>query len=286
MGVPVGSALQMREVSAAPAANPPSGSVLLYTKSDGKVYTKDSTGAEVLVGPSTATTPTVTAVTDWNSATTTGYYTGAYNATNTPVADAMIGYAEVAPISGTTYIFQRVWSLDPPSTSQSSSYSRYNDGTKWYPWQKELRTQDELDARYAKPAFIYCQTNTSQTITAGTTMTRTGWNSVQQDGAWSATGGAWTVPVAGKYEIEGLVTVTGTSTANVRFYCDVVINGTTSIQQNSMIVGNRFCGLPFGVTYRLNAGDTVQIDMNCAGVNLSTVASSPCNTLTINWVGQ
>lgn len=50
MGVPVGSALALRQVASAPAANPDPGVSLLYVKSDGKIYTKDSTGAETVVG--------------------------------------------------------------------------------------------------------------------------------------------------------------------------------------------------------------------------------------------
>lgn len=50
MGVPVGSALQIREVSAAPTANPPSGSLLLYAGSDGNYGSRDSSGSLKAVG--------------------------------------------------------------------------------------------------------------------------------------------------------------------------------------------------------------------------------------------
>lgn len=45
MGKRFGSALELKEL-ATPSGNPPSGSRLLYVKSDGKLYRKDSSGVE------------------------------------------------------------------------------------------------------------------------------------------------------------------------------------------------------------------------------------------------
>ena len=50
VGKPVGSSLALTQI-ATPSGNPAAGSSLLYVKSDGKVYTKNSAGVEVLAGP-------------------------------------------------------------------------------------------------------------------------------------------------------------------------------------------------------------------------------------------
>jgi hypothetical protein len=50
MGKPIGSALEMKQI-VTPGTSPPSNNLLLYAKADGKVYAKDSTGVETMVGP-------------------------------------------------------------------------------------------------------------------------------------------------------------------------------------------------------------------------------------------
>jgi hypothetical protein len=55
MGKPIGSALEMKQI-ATPGTSPPANNLLLYVKADGKVYSKDSTGVETMVGPAPKTT--------------------------------------------------------------------------------------------------------------------------------------------------------------------------------------------------------------------------------------
>jgi len=56
MPINYSSALQLRQM-ATPAATPPASSTLLYVKSDNKLYYKDSTGTEALVGPQSGGVP-------------------------------------------------------------------------------------------------------------------------------------------------------------------------------------------------------------------------------------
>ena len=61
MGVQFGSALDLPQMGT-PAATPAAGRQLLYVKSDGKVYSKNSSGAEVLIAPGSAAIPDPLAV--------------------------------------------------------------------------------------------------------------------------------------------------------------------------------------------------------------------------------
>lgn len=99
-------------------------------------------------------------ITDWNDATSNGYYKG-NNAANAP-GSGLVGttawlYGHVIAYAS-TYAIQYVWPASAPITDADTRHAmRIQDNGVWGPWFKVMKSQAELDARYAKLAGALLQ---------------------------------------------------------------------------------------------------------------------------------
>lgn len=118
-------------------------------------------------------------------------------------------------------------------------------------------------------------TTSSQTITAGGDIARTGWSGIT-DGWTSVGSGVYAAKFAGIYHIAGVASVDAQSGSNTRFYLQVQVNGVT-VFSNSKVAGNRQESLTFAFTKALAADDEVAIRVGASGTNLVTASGVGTN---------
>jgi hypothetical protein len=137
MGKPFGNALELKHL-ATPAGNPPAGAVLLYVKSDGKVYTKTSAGVEAPVDAAVptnmVTTDTTQTITAQKSFSGTVYLDG-----NTRILamrnDSRMG-ANGSASTDARYFpnFPSIFSPADMLRWKSADLFEYWDGAAWVTW--------------------------------------------------------------------------------------------------------------------------------------------------------
>ena len=99
-------------------------------------------------------------ITDWNDATSNGYYKG-NNAANAP-GSGLVGttawlYGHVIAYAS-TYAIQYVWPASAPITDADTRHAmRIQDNGVWGPWFKVMKSQAEMDSRFAKVAGALLQ---------------------------------------------------------------------------------------------------------------------------------
>lgn len=127
-----------------------------------------STGADA-----TKLNKAATLITDWNDATSNGFYYGLSSALNTiPVSGNALGYVVATP----TAITQWAWAYQSDSATDTQTFRRDKNGSTWSAFARVRQTEAELDARYAGVAstadiVYYVATtgsNSNDGLTAGT----------------------------------------------------------------------------------------------------------------------
>jgi len=94
--------------------------------------------------------PACQAITDWNSATSNGWYQGS-NATNQPSeTDSTIYIGTVVRMQSVSIAIQTVTSFG--GSNPNRTYRRTNDGSSWSAWQRVYLTKNELDTLYTYTA--------------------------------------------------------------------------------------------------------------------------------------
>ena len=86
-------------------------------------------------------------ITDWNSATTNGWYMG-NNATNAPTSGTNIWYLGFVEAHNTLYMTQTVHQFTSDSNTDTMTYRRAMNNGTWSAWDKLMLSQTEQDARY------------------------------------------------------------------------------------------------------------------------------------------
>lgn len=247
MGVPIGSAMQMHQVAATPSGSPPGGDLLLYAKNDGRLYTKDSSGAEKIVSGDIVCTSTTRPI----------------PSAGTPMVGARIYETD-------TYV-ERVWDGSQWRAVGWETFL-FNESTTSV---QNLTSGTSARTGWASSA-PGAENNGWSGLGAGAFQ-------VPADGIYQISGiiSAQGMVAANNNRF-GLIVNSGHS--NTTPASDGSVGSTYF--QNGVAMGNRYTGLNWSFAQRCAAGDWWQICFSAAGPDqLSTVGTYSYNSWTMIRVG-
>lgn len=197
-GKPVASPLALAQI-ATPSANPPSGSTLLYVKSDGKVYTKSPAGTEVVVGAPGAHTHLISDVTGLQGALDTKLDASA-NVYDDAAANSEGTASSYSPSSVPHTASNGLWTTSPLTKADVGLSNADNTSDAAKPVSTAQQTalnakQNVIVARVAlfgNPALSGTYTVNGVALVAGDVVLARDQASTATNGVYVVAAGAWT----------------------------------------------------------------------------------------------
>ena len=103
------------------------------------------------------------AATDWNAATTPGWYVGSNTAANAPVADWCLGLVQNA--NSGSYVTQTVFQYGATTAADTKAWRRTSINGVWQAWYRIRMSETELSALYAAKVHTHGVTDLTATGT-------------------------------------------------------------------------------------------------------------------------